>query len=241
MAQNYLPFHVRIESDIINEICLYPNSIQIYVDSFCDEYPTTPSNSIENERVENDCRPSYTLPVRLMYWGQEISRETEEHPDSIIQILGDGLNWQQILDDVESHKAELKWRLINVYMGPHYHYECYFDYECHVEGFGRLIDSEDSDDDPEEDVGSRGAPPAARSAVDNLERQIIESSRDFLCCICQTTLLAGEKCVRMPCNHEYHEGCILQWLETSNSCPACKYELQTDDPEYEAQKQRRNG
>ncbi|GLJ24371.1 hypothetical protein SUGI_0465260 [Cryptomeria japonica] len=212
---------------------MYTNGIQIYVTGFSDEYPTTP---IENERVENESQSSYTLPVRLMYWAPDEFVEPEIYPDSIIQIPGDGLNWQQILVDVESNKAELEWSLVNVYIEAHNNYDFYFDYQGHY-------DDDDNDiieDIPLEDFDFRGPPPAARSAVYNLERMTIGESRDFLCCICQAILLGGEKCVKMPCSHEYHEGCILQWLATSNSCPACKYELLTDDPDYEAQKLRRN-
>ncbi|GLJ24361.1 hypothetical protein SUGI_0465070 [Cryptomeria japonica] len=136
--------------------------------------------------------------------------------DTIIEIVGHELNWQQILEDIELNRVQLGWHFL--------------DSEEQVEVFGNSF----------EDFAFRGPPPAARSAVDSLERQTIEEDRDFLCCVCQATLLAGEKCVKMPCNHEYHEGCILQCLATSNSCPACKFELPTDDPDYEARKQRRN-
>ncbi|GLJ24366.1 hypothetical protein SUGI_0465130 [Cryptomeria japonica] len=244
MATTDFPDHVRVEGEIINEICLYRNSIQIYVKGFCDKYPITPSQSSENEKAEDDSRQSYTLPVRLMYWAPDGILQPELYPDSIIQIPGDGLNWQQILEDVESNIAELQWRKMNIAFNSSFDYEYYLDYRRH----GQVFIQGDDDDEGEDvdiiiinDVDIRGAPPAGRSAVENLERETIEENRDFLCCICQAILLAGEKCVKMPCNHEYHEGCILQWLATSNSCPACKYELPIDDPDYEAQKQRSNG
>ncbi|GLJ24367.1 hypothetical protein SUGI_0465210 [Cryptomeria japonica] len=193
-------------------------------------------------RVENESRSSYTLPVRLMFWAPHEFLEPEIYPDSIIQIPRDYLNWQQMLEDVQSNKAELEWCLINVYTGAQNSYDFYFDYGYHYGDDDDDITDDDDDDilDDEgfdisfEDVDVRGPPPATRSVVDNLERERIEENREFLCCICQAILLVGEIIMRMPCNHEYHEGCILQWLETSNSCPACKYELPTDDPDYEA-------
>ncbi|ORX57840.1 hypothetical protein BCR36DRAFT_344588 [Piromyces finnis] len=36
----------------------------------------------------------------------------------------------------------------------------------------------------------------------------------------------------MPCGHIFHESCIFQWLKDNNTCPVCRYELETDDEEY---------
>jgi hypothetical protein len=38
--------------------------------------------------------------------------------------------------------------------------------------------------------------------------------------------------VEMPCRHLYHQSCLFRWFETSNQCPTCRYELMTDNPEY---------
>jgi len=36
----------------------------------------------------------------------------------------------------------------------------------------------------------------------------------------------------MPCGHIFHESCIFQWLKDNNTCPVCRYELETEDEEY---------
>jgi len=46
---------------------------------------------------------------------------------------------------------------------------------------------------------------------------------DAPCCsICMENYEPGTKIKRLPCKHEYHPECIVQWLETNNSCPICR-------------------
>ncbi|XP_020593641.1 E3 ubiquitin-protein ligase RING1-like [Phalaenopsis equestris] len=88
----------------------------------------------------------------------------------------------------------------------------------------------------ENDPTRYGPPPAARSAVDALP--IIEVSQrmvrveDAHCAVCMDAFFVGDEAMRMPCKHVYHENCIVPWLELHNSCPVCRYELPTDEPDY---------
>ena len=36
----------------------------------------------------------------------------------------------------------------------------------------------------------------------------------------------------MPCHHLFHEGCLFQWLSQSNNCPTCRYEIMTENDDY---------
>uniref|UniRef100_A0A1A9W2R8 E3 ubiquitin-protein ligase RNF181 n=1 Tax=Glossina brevipalpis TaxID=37001 RepID=A0A1A9W2R8_9MUSC len=56
---------------------------------------------------------------------------------------------------------------------------------------------------------------------------------DLECAVCKEPALIGEKYKILPCKHEFHEDCILLWLKKANSCPLCRYELETDDEAYE--------
>lgn len=97
----------------------------------------------------------------------------------------------------------------------------------------------------ENDDGSRrGAPPASACFVESLPSVIIskdhETNGSLICPVCKDPLLICAEAKQLPCKHLYHSNCILPWLSTRNSCPVCRYELPTDDPDYEEGKQRMN-
>ncbi|KAL9891391.1 E3 ubiquitin-protein ligase RNF181 homolog isoform X1 [Glossina fuscipes] len=56
---------------------------------------------------------------------------------------------------------------------------------------------------------------------------------DLECVVCKQPAEKGEKYKILPCKHEFHEECVLLWLKKANSCPMCRYELETDDEAYE--------
>ncbi|XP_075975981.1 E3 ubiquitin-protein ligase RNF181 [Anticarsia gemmatalis] len=76
-------------------------------------------------------------------------------------------------------------------------------------------------------------PPASKDAVNNLLEVTIDSDGKS-CPICLKKFNPGEKAKEMPCHHQFHNKCILTWLERTNSCPFCRHELPTEDEGYEA-------
>ncbi|XP_030843105.1 E3 ubiquitin-protein ligase TRAIP [Strongylocentrotus purpuratus] len=43
-----------------------------------------------------------------------------------------------------------------------------------------------------------------------------------VCSICADYFESDQTCVSCPCGHVFHEHCLLQWLETSTTCPQCR-------------------
>ncbi|RLN09456.1 hypothetical protein C2845_PM11G26040 [Panicum miliaceum] len=103
--------------------------------------------------------------------------------------------------------------------------------------FGQLA-AADADHGPQ---GKRGRP-ATKAAVEALTTVVVaEADAQCRCAVCKDGVEAGERARRLPCAHLYHDACILPWLAIRNTCPLCRRELPTDDPEYEKWKARRAG
>lgn len=94
-----------------------------------------------------------------------------------------------------------------------------------------------------------GNPPASKKAVNSLEsieineKALIELKNNNLleCSVCKDQFELYQKIKKIPCNHHFHDECIIPWLKQRNSCPVCRYELPTDDEDYERLKdQKRN-
>ncbi|KDP37541.1 hypothetical protein JCGZ_05980 [Jatropha curcas] len=89
----------------------------------------------------------------------------------------------------------------------------------------------------ENDPNRYGTPPASKSAIDalptvNITEEMLNSELNQ-CAVCKDEFEKGAEAKQMPCKHVYHNDCIVPWLELHNSCPVCRYELPTDDSDYE--------
>jgi hypothetical protein len=87
-----------------------------------------------------------------------------------------------------------------------------------------------------------GPPPASKKEVERLKK--IKVNREHVasnveCSVCKDKYLLNNECDLLPCGHFFHQDCILPWLELHNTCPICRYELKTDDREYEASKKQK--
>ncbi|KAF8054018.1 hypothetical protein N665_1355s0003 [Sinapis alba] len=98
----------------------------------------------------------------------------------------------------------------------------------------------------ENDPNRYGTPPASKSAIDGLPTVKV-SKEDTLksemnqCAVCMDEFEDGSDVKQMPCKHVFHQDCLMPWLQLHNSCPVCRYELPTDDPDYESRGQGQGG
>lgn len=86
------------------------------------------------------------------------------------------------------------------------------------------------------DWEQRLPPPAAKTAVQTLTVVVIspeQADKGLKCPVCLLEFEEQETVREMPCKHLFHSGCILPWLGKTNSCPLCRLELPTDNPDYE--------
>lgn len=95
------------------------------------------------------------------------------------------------------------------------------------------------------DTNKYGNPPAAKNAIEKLEKCKIsdEKLKEFgienSCAVCKDEFVIGQECLLMPCKHRFHGDCLLPWLNERNSCPVCRYELPTDDEDFEQRKKQK--
>nr|DAD35150.1 TPA_asm: hypothetical protein HUJ06_005790 [Nelumbo nucifera] len=97
----------------------------------------------------------------------------------------------------------------------------------------------------ETEASLKGSPPAAKTVVENLPSIFLTQddvqNNNVLCAVCKDEISTSEQAKRLPCSHHYHGDCIIPWLSIRNTCPVCRYELPTDDPDYERRRTQRAG
>lgn len=136
------------------------------------------------------------------------------------EVLLNANNMDSNLDREQDHNAE-------PYFGDHDDYIYTAEYEML---FGQFADSENA---------LMGRPPAAKFVVEKLPSVVLtkeDVNNSAFCAVCKDELNVGESAKQLPCTHRYHGECIVPWLGIRNTCPVCRYELPTDDADYERRK-----
>jgi len=85
----------------------------------------------------------------------------------------------------------------------------------------------------------RPPPPTSSRFIENLEKHSIERNEERSCPICLKNFVIGDEFSELPCKHQFHLECLLPWLKKTSSCPMCRTELPTDDPDWEEMKRQK--
>lgn len=67
--------------------------------------------------------------------------------------------------------------------------------------------------------------PTSQAVIDSINRVNVTDGRQ--CSICFEAM--AENCMKLPCEHTFHEDCITQWLHRHSTCPMCRSPVSEDD------------
>ncbi|KAE9201857.1 hypothetical protein PF005_g14798 [Phytophthora fragariae] len=80
---------------------------------------------------------------------------------------------------------------------------------------------------------------AAVLALEDVEVDSTSTSgcKDRSCCIClndydsedEESEVIDNRMVKLPCSHQFHEDCVIDWFNTSTTCPLCRKPAYTDE------------
>ncbi|XP_016070355.1 PREDICTED: E3 ubiquitin-protein ligase RNF126 isoform X3 [Miniopterus natalensis] len=73
-----------------------------------------------------------------------------------------------------------------------------------------------------------GPPPADKEKIQALPTVPVTEEHvgsGLECPVCKDDYELGERVRQLPCNHLFHDGCIVPWLEQHDSCPVCRKSL----------------
>ena len=96
------------------------------------------------------------------------------------------------------------------------------------------------------DTNRYGSPPASKKEIEKLNKYILTKEKldnfgiENICSVCKEEFQIGNEMLDLPCKHYFHKDCLMPWLNQHDSCPVCRFELQTEDEDYEKMKIERN-
>ena len=83
----------------------------------------------------------------------------------------------------------------------------------------------------------RTPPPTSKKFINDLKEHLVREETEGDCCpICLKAFEQDDIVIKLPCNcksNKFHKECILPWLNKTCSCPCCRFELPTDDRNFE--------
>ncbi|KAK9507481.1 hypothetical protein O3M35_007333 [Rhynocoris fuscipes] len=80
-------------------------------------------------------------------------------------------------------------------------------------------------------MDTTGPPPLAKDKINQIPVVIItkeQAETNLQCSVCWEDFKIDEPVRKLPCEHVYHENCIIPWLELHGTCPICRKTLTED-------------
>lgn len=77
-----------------------------------------------------------------------------------------------------------------------------------------------------------GPPPADKEKISSLPTVAVTQDQvdtGLECPVCKEDYAVAEQVRQLPCNHFFHGGCIVPWLELHDTCPVCRKSLSGED------------
>ncbi|CAK9297445.1 unnamed protein product [Gordionus sp. m RMFG-2023] len=74
-------------------------------------------------------------------------------------------------------------------------------------------------------IEGQGIPPASKDIITNLPNVVIDENdlkQELQCSICMEYFKIKEKVKALPCEHYFHNDCIVPWLSLHGTCPICR-------------------
>ena len=84
-------------------------------------------------------------------------------------------------------------------------------------------------------------PPASSDIIENLPTMAVsdldlQDECNKECSICFMEFKVNDKVSRLQCGHFFHGECINEWLRKRCTCPVCRWELETEDTNFEIER-----
>lgn len=55
--------------------------------------------------------------------------------------------------------------------------------------------------------------------------RMFSKNKEEKCVVCQENFKFGKRLITLPCDHQYHSDCIIEWLKIKKTCPMCQKEV----------------